>query len=174
MRKKQVAVIGSGTVNKKSDSFTLAIKLGQHLIDSDYRILCGGLEGIMAAVCKGAKLSDNYKEGMTVGIIPSLDKSISNPYVDISIATGVSFARNQIIIASADAVIAIGGGAGTLSELSFAWQLKKPILAFINAEGWSNKLAGKRIDNSQTDVIIACQSVEAAITHLSRIFNNIQ
>lgn len=174
MRKKQVAVIGSGAVNEKSESYTLALKLGQHLIDSDYRILCGGLEGIMAAVCKGAKLSNKYKEGMTVGIIPSLDKSTSNPYVDISIATGVSFARNQVIIASADAVIAIGGGSGTLSELSFAWQLKKPILAFVSAEGWSNKLAGKRIDNSRTDVIIACQSVKDAISHLSRIFDDNQ
>ena len=120
----------------------------------------------MAAVCKGAKLSNKYKEGMTVGIIPSLDKSTSNPYVDISIATGVSFARNQVIIASADAVIAIGGGSGTL--------LKKPILAFVSAEGWSNKLAGKRIDNSRTDVIIACQSVKDAISHLSRIFDDNQ
>ena len=169
MRKKQIAVIGSGSIHKENKNYRLAEDLGNKLIESGYRILCGGKGGVMEAVCKGAKLSNNYTEGSTIGILPNLNPEHCNDYVDISIATGVSIARNQVIVASADAVIAIGGGAGTLSEIAFAWQLKKPVIALANAEGWSKKLAGEKLDNSRTDKISSCYNVQEVISKLDEL-----
>lgn len=169
MKRCQIAVIGSGASNPGDDDYSLAIELGKELVDEGYRIVCGGLKGIMEAICKGAKSSLKYSEGMTVGVIPSLDINSSNPYVDITIASGMSVARNQIIIASSDAVIAIGGGAGTLSEIAFAWQLDKPILAFNTIDGWSKELAGRSIDSKCDEKIFSCSDISQAITRLNSI-----
>ncbi len=169
MRKFQIAVVGSGTIPDNSEEYQLAKNLGKCLADNDFIILCGGLGGAMKAVCEGVKESEHYVYGQTIGILPELDKSTSNAFVDVQIATGMSKARNQIIIASADAVIAISGGAGTLSELSFAWQLKKKILVLENSGGWSEKLANSRIDNSRDDKIIAVSSVDEVIDILEKI-----
>ena len=117
MRKKQIGVIGSGTASIDSKIYKLAFEIGKELVDNNFRILCGGLGGVMEAVCKGAKTSSNYSEGMTVGIVPTLDSYSVNSYVDISIASGMSLARNQIISASADAIISISGDSGTLTSL---------------------------------------------------------
>ncbi len=146
-RKKVIAVIGDANIKKNSHQYKLAERLGKALIDEGYRIQHGGMSGIMESVSKGAKQSSNYKEGMVVGIIPGFNPDEANPYVDIVIPTGLNIMRNAIV-ANADAVIAIGGGAGTLSEMAMAWQMKRMIIAY-NVEGWSGKLAGKKIDNKK-------------------------
>ncbi|MHA2255297.1 MAG: TIGR00725 family protein, partial [Candidatus Heimdallarchaeaceae archaeon] len=135
MVKPQIAVIGSGLLSDNRKEYALAKELGKGLIDEGYRILCGGLGGVMTAVCEGAKDSLNYSEGSTIGILPTMDKNQVNPFVDIIIATGLSIARNQVIIASSDLVVSISGGAGTLSELAFAWQLNKPIITLRDTGG---------------------------------------
>jgi uncharacterized protein (TIGR00725 family) len=172
MRKFQIAVIGSGSILEDSEEYLLAKDLGKNLVDNDFIIICGGLFGVMQAVCEGAKKSEFYEYGRTIGILPDVDKVTSNQFVDIQIATGMSKARNQIIIASADAVIAISGGAGTLSELSFAWQMKKPILVLKDTGGWSEKLADSRIDASREDKIIAVSTVSEAITTLKKFLSS--
>ncbi len=146
-RKKVIAVIGDANIEKNSHQYKLAERLGKALIDEGYRIQHGGMSGIMESVSKGAKQSSNYKEGMVVGIIPGFNPDEANPYVDIVIPTGLNIMRNAIV-ANADAVIAIGGGAGTLSEMAMAWQMKRMIIAY-DVEGWSGKLAGKKIDNKK-------------------------
>ena len=171
MVKIQVAVIGFGDISDNSELSRKTEKLGQLLIDNDYRILCGGLGGVMSSICKGAKESSNYKEGMTVGIIPSLDTSLTNPYIDIKIATGMSYSRNQIIIASSDIVISIGGGAGTLSEMAFAWQMNKKVISLSKSGGWSEKLAGKKIDNKRSDMIYEAKNEEEAISLISHLLS---
>ncbi len=171
MVKVQVAVIGFGDIAENSDLSKMTEKLGQLLIDNDYRILCGGLGGVMSSICKGAKESSNYKEGMTVGILPSLDTSSTNPYIDIKIATGMSYSRNQIIIASSDIVISIGGGAGTLSEIAFAWQMNKKIISISTSGGWSDKLAGEKIDNKRLDVIYEAKNEEEVISLISQLLS---
>ncbi len=171
MVKIQVAVIGFGDLSENQDLSRMTEKLGQLLIDNDYRILCGGLGGVMSSICKGAKESSNYKEGMTIGIIPSLDASSTNPYIDIKIATGISYSRNQIIIASSDIVISIGGGAGTLSELAFAWQMNKKIISLSTSGGWSEKLAGKKLDNKRSDKIYEAKNEEEAISLISKLLS---
>ncbi len=169
MIKPQIAVIGSGILSENQNEYAIAKELGKGLVDNGYRILCGGLGGVMTAVCEGAQSSSNYSEGSTIGIIPTLDKSIANPYVDVRIATGLSIARNQIIIASADAVVSISGGAGTLSELAFAWQLNKPIITFKGTGGWSNKLSNQKIDDSRIDTINSVDTVEEVLNLIPAI-----
>ncbi|MCG3220900.1 MAG: TIGR00725 family protein [Candidatus Heimdallarchaeota archaeon] len=169
MVKTQIAVIGSGLLSENQKEYALAKDLGKGLVDEGYRILCGGLGGVMTAVCEGAKASPNYSEGSTIGILPTLDKDLVNPFVDISIATGLSFARNQVIIASSDIVVSISGGAGTLSELAFAWQLNKPIITLRNTGGWSSKLSNQKIDDSRIDSIISVDTISEVLDLISKI-----
>jgi uncharacterized protein (TIGR00725 family) len=142
--KKLIAVIGDANLRVASEKYILAEKIGRSLIDNGYRLVTGGLGGVMEAASKGAQSSLNYKHGDIIGILPGNDPSEANIYVDICLPTGLDLARN-IIVANADAVIAIGGGAGTLAEMANAWALNRLIIAY-RVEGWGGKLADQRID----------------------------
>ena len=87
-------------------------------------LICGGRGGVMAAACRGAKSGG----GLTIGILPGTHRSQANPYVDIPIVTGIGEARNAIITRTAQAVIAIGGSYGTLSEIAFALAFGVPVV----------------------------------------------
>jgi uncharacterized protein (TIGR00725 family) len=119
---KMIAVIGARSCDK--DIFQSAEEIGELLAKKGYNIICGGMGGVMEAVCKGAK---TYS-GITIGILPGDHTEEANPYVDIAIASGMGIGRNILIIHSALAVIAINGGFGTLSEIAFALQLGKPVV----------------------------------------------
>jgi uncharacterized protein (TIGR00725 family) len=119
---KTVAIIGARACDDEISG--IAGLMGSLLAENGYTVICGGLGGVMEAVCKGAK----SKNGKTIGILPGNNPDEANPYIDVSIATGIGISRNLIIIRSAVAVIAISGGYGTLSELSFALQLEKPVI----------------------------------------------
>jgi uncharacterized protein (TIGR00725 family) len=99
----------------------------------------------MEGACRGAHESESYREGDTVGVLPHLDPDTANAWVDIPIATGLGHARNTLV-ANSDAIIAIGGGAGTLSEIALGWAMGRPVIA-IETPGWSARLAGEVIDN---------------------------
>jgi uncharacterized protein (TIGR00725 family) len=144
MRKISVSIIGDAGVERKTDPYQQAFDLGKCLIDNGYRIINGGMSGIMEAACQGAISSDKYLEGMVIAILPGFDPSQSNRYTDVVIPTGLDVYRNAIV-ANSDVVVAIGGGAGTLSEMAFAWIFRRMLIAY-DAEGWSGKLAGCRID----------------------------
>ncbi|HHU43068.1 MAG: LOG family protein [Bacillota bacterium] len=144
--RKIVAIIGDAIIELDSEKYKLAFEAGKALVDNGYRVQSGGLKGIMEAAFHGAKSSKNYKEGDTLAILPCFDSSWANKYSDIVVATGLDIYRN-VIVANADAVVAIGGGSGTLSELAHAWALKRLIIGYENVDGWSGKLAGKKIDN---------------------------
>ncbi|NHJ84043.1 MAG: TIGR00725 family protein [Asgard group archaeon] len=172
-RKKIIGVIGGGgEATCTKEDLTIAYKIGQLLIENNYRIINGGLFGVMEAVCKGARESNMYTDGNIIGVIPSLEKEQANDYCDIVIASGISYARNQIIVASADAIVAIGGGSGTLSEIAFAWQLNKPIFAVKTKQGWSAKLAGSRIDDKRSDIVIEVSTPEDLISKLESFFES--
>lgn len=145
MRKKIVAIIGDAQIEKDGTKYKLAFETGKALIDNGYRIQSGGMGGVMEAAFKGARSSEKYKEGDTIALVPSFNTNLVNDYADISIATGLDILRNGLV-ANASAVVAIGGGAGTLSEMAFAWTLLRPIIAFKNVDGWSSKLADTKID----------------------------
>lgn len=144
-RRLTIGVIGDAAVERGSENYILAENLGRTLIDHEYRIANGGMSGIMEAVCKGAKSSSKYIEGMVIGILPGFDPTFSNQYVDVVIATGLDTYRNAIV-ANSDVVVAMGGQAGTLSEMAYAWTFRRMLIGY-DVPGWSGKLAGTRIDN---------------------------
>lgn len=166
-RRQLIAVIGGNVSTATDDDLIIAEELGCALVDAGFRVLTGGLGGVMEAASRGARTSQNYREGDVIGVIPGLNKEAS-PHCDIVIATGMHYARNQVIVASADAVVAIGGGAGTLSEIAFSWQLGKPIYAFQSKVGWSGKLGGSAIDDRPRKPITKVATVPELIELLGR------
>lgn len=145
-RRKIVAIAGDAKVDENSDKFNIAFEIGKALIDNGYRIQTGGLGGVMRAACYGAKSSEKYKEGDIIALVPSFDINEVNEFADIVIPTGLDVMRNALV-ANASAVVAIGGGAGTLSEIAFAWTFGRLIIGVSNVDGWSSKLAGTKIDS---------------------------
>ncbi|MDD3946905.1 MAG: TIGR00725 family protein [Clostridia bacterium] len=144
--RKIIAIIGDAKIgNNDTQKYDIAFQTGKNIIDHGYRLQCGGLGGVMEAACKGARSSSKYREGDIIGILPSFDIEERNPYIDIAIPTGIDVYRN-VIVANASAVIAIGGGCGTLSEISNAWALRRMILAYNNCGGWAAKVADTRLD----------------------------
>ncbi|MBI2486141.1 MAG: TIGR00725 family protein [Deltaproteobacteria bacterium] len=118
-------VIGVIGPNQASDTeYKTAEEVGREIARRNGVLLCGGLGGVMEAACRGAK----SEGGLTIGIIPGFSKSDANPFVDIPIVTGMSHARNIIVVRSSDAIIAIGGKYGTLSEIAFALILEIPVI----------------------------------------------
>lgn len=118
-----VGVIGSSHEDEELNK--LAYEVGSLIAARGAALLCGGLGGVMHHACRGAKDSG----GLTVGILPTNRKEDANPYVDIPIVTGMGEARNVIIAKTSDAIIAVGGGYGTLSELGHALNLGKKVFA---------------------------------------------
>jgi rossmann fold nucleotide-binding protein-like protein len=141
-----ISIIGDASVEEGSPKYEMAFNLGKALVDNGYRVASGGLNGIMRAAFKGAKASKQAADGDTIAITPMFDRSITNEYADIVVATGLDVFRN-VIVANSDAVIAVGGGSGTMCEICNAWALKKMILATRNVDGWSAKVADTRLDN---------------------------
>lgn len=105
-----------GTSQPDGALATIAEEVGLGLARSGAVVLCGGLAGVMEAACRGARQAD----GLTVGLLPFKNARTANPYIVLPIATGLGEARNVLLINSAEAVIAIGGGWGTLSEIALA------------------------------------------------------
>lgn len=170
--KKIVAVIGPNQANSDSATEAFGIELGQSIIDQGYRLACGGRQGLMLAVCKGARQSTAYCEGDTLAILPGHEKSEANPYCDIVIPTGIGLARNQIVVLSADVVIAVAGGAGTLSEMAFAWQHQKPVICYTGLPGWASELAGKDLDSRSQNLMKAAPDLPAIHYWLKQLLGN--
>ncbi len=128
--KKMISVIGGRKVEKRL--LQEAEKVGRLIARKNAVVVCGGLSGVMEAVSRGARAEG----GLTVGILPQDHKRDANEYIDIPIATGLGIGRNVIIARAADAVIAIGGEYGTLSEIAFSLQMGKPV---VGIETWDIK-----------------------------------
>jgi hypothetical protein len=117
-----IAVIGG----RRADKALLkeAEEVGRLIAKHNAILMCGGLKGVMEAVSRGAR----SEGGLTVGILPHDHKRKANRYIDVPVATGLGIGRNVIIARSADAVIAVGGEYGTLSEIAFSLQMGKPVI----------------------------------------------
>ena len=121
-KRKFIAVIGGGQPTAKEAH--LAEEVGRELARQGAVLVCGGLGGVMEAACRGA--SDNG--GTTIGILPGDNRGAANPYVQIPIATGAGYTRNSAVVKSAQAVIAVGGSYGTLTEIGYALQTGIPVI----------------------------------------------
>lgn len=144
-----VAVIGNAACSVEEAK--LAQEIGEQLASRGATVVCGGLGGAMEAVCRGAKL----KGGLTVGILPGNDPEMANPWVDVAIATGVGEGRNVMVVQSAQAVIAIGGRYGTLSEIGLALKRGIPV---VGLNTWVLSRGGK-----EDDTIIRARNVADAV-----------
>ncbi len=116
-----VSVIGASDPDERT--MKLAYRVGQVVARLPAVLICGGLGGVMEWACKGAK----EVGGLTVGIIPQVDKSFANKYVDVVISTGMGYARNVMVAYSGDVVVALPGQYGTLSEIAFALSVGKRV-----------------------------------------------
>jgi uncharacterized protein (TIGR00725 family) len=126
VRAVQVSVVGSGTEHEER-----AEEVGRLLAERGATVVCGGLGGVMAAAARGAKEAG----GTTIGILPGEDAQGANPWLDHVVVTGIGHARNLAVVASGDAVIAVGGSWGTLAEIGFAIRLGRPTV--ILEPGWA-------------------------------------
>jgi uncharacterized protein (TIGR00725 family) len=117
-----IGVIGGSTCTKEEAA--LAEETGGLLAQRGAVLVCGGLGGVMEAVARGAKANG----GVTVGILPGGDPRAANKYIDVPLATGLGEMRNFLIVQTAHALIAIGGGVGTLSEIALAQRIEKPVV----------------------------------------------
>jgi uncharacterized protein (TIGR00725 family) len=122
VRPRIVGVIGGSEVSPAL--YAAAEAIGREIAAQGAVIVTGGLTGVMEAAAKGAKAAG----GLTIGILPGLSPNDANPYIDLPIATGFGEARNIIIVRTADVLIAVGGGYGTLAEIAFALRLRKPVI----------------------------------------------
>ncbi len=155
---KIIGVVGSSRAD--ADVIRLAEEVGSEIAKRGAAVVCGGLTGVMEAVCRGAR----KEGGLTIGIIPSDDKNDANPYVQIPIVTGMGMGRNVMLVKTADVVIAVGGEFGTLSEIAHALNIGKRV---IGLRTWQlEKAREKPIPN----LIVATspkQAVEIAMSSIS-------
>ena len=122
MTKRIIGVIGSGRADASLTG--IAEEVGRLIATREALLVCGGLGGVMEGAARGAKTAG----GTTIGILPQATKEMANQYIDVPVATGFEEGRNLIIIRTSDALIAIGGEYGTLSELAFALKMGKPVI----------------------------------------------
>ncbi len=167
-----VAVIGNGGADPERDE--VAAGIGEMIAAAGCGLVCGGLGGVMAAASRGARSAADGGSTPIIAILPGTDKQDANPYADIVIPTGLGYARNLVVVLAADAVIAVGGQSGTLSEIAHAWQLGKPICALAGPPGWAARLAGRPVDDKRPDVIFEAKSVEEAAAWLQRILQELR
>jgi len=149
-----IAVIGDSSCSPEEAK--LAQSVGELLAQQGAIVVCGGLSGVMEAACRGAK----SKGGLTIGILPGQDPSTANPWVDIPVVTGIGEARNVAVVKSAQAVIAIGGRYGTLSEIAYALKSNIPV---VGLNTWSLSRNGQK-DDSIIRVRSATEAVDKAIS----------
>ena len=150
MKNPVVAVIGGGR-DERPEVLAAAEAVGRGLAARGAILVCGGLKGVMEAACRGAAAGG----GMTVGILPGESPESANPHVTLPIVTGMGIGRNVIIVRTADALIAIGGEYGTLSEIAFALQMKK----FVVGIGSWNIPGVQMVSNAE-------EALTAVVSHL--------
>ena len=144
-----ISVIGESKATEQN--YSIAEKVGILIARSGATLVCGGLEGVMEAACKGAKSAG----GSTIGILPGLSKGEANQWIDIPICTGLGDARNIVVVRTGSAVIAIGGAYGTLSEIGHALSDGKPIFAL---NSWELTKSG-----IQDPLLIHCKNETEAV-----------
>jgi uncharacterized protein (TIGR00725 family) len=147
-RRRLVAVCGES--DPQTPLKDLAFELGRGIAQRDAVLICGGLTGVMEHAARGARAAG----GLTIGVLPGDDTDDANAYIDIAIATGLGHARNAILARTADGVVALGGGLGTLSEIALALRNRRPT---IGIKTWRFD----RDDRTEPELPVAANPTEA-------------
>ena len=164
--KQIIAVIGNANIENNIEKQKISFELGKLIIDNGFILATGGLGGVMEYASKGAKSSKIYTENSIIGVLPDYNSENANKYVDIAIPTGFGLARNLMLISMSNAIFAVGGGSGTLNEISASWQMNKLIIG-LQVNGWSEKLCGKALDERRNDIIFCAKDAQEAINLLN-------
>lgn len=143
-----VAVVGGGHADESECD--QAARVGRALGEAGAVVVCGGLGGVMEAVCRGARDGG----GLSIGILPGAERSAANAYVDVAVPTGMGEGRNMLVVRCADALVAVGGEYGTLSEVALALQAGIPV---IGLGTWELSKRGRPVD-----AVTVAQSPEEA------------
>jgi len=162
MRLRQVVVIGSSDA---SENLEESYEIGRYIARNGWVLITGGRGGVMEAASRGASV----EEGVVVGVIPDTAFSGANSYCTIVIPTGIGFARNVINALSGDVIIAIGGKYGTLSELAFARQYRKPIICCTFAGGWGGTFYRHSREEDPAYPLFQAGSVDDVCAHLDSL-----
>jgi uncharacterized protein (TIGR00725 family) len=157
-----VAVVGGSEAD--AGVWDQAEAVGRELAARGAVVVCGGLGGVMEAACRGAKSAG----GTTVGILPTDDRAAANPFVDVAVATGMGEARNALVVRTADALVAVAGEFGTLSEIALALRAGKPVVGLGTWELAREGRAVEVIVRASDAVDAAQRAVEAAASRRPR------
>ena len=136
------------------DVYEDTLEIGRRLADEGYLVFCGGGAGVMEAIAKGV----HDEGGIVIGVLKGQDLEEGNKYLTVPIATGIGIARNAILAYNCDAAIAISGQYGTLSEISYAFQLKKPVIGY---KTW------------EIDPVIQAKTLEEVVPKLNKELNHV-
>jgi len=167
MGKKVVAIIGGRNCTKEVEY--LAQELGEKMAKVADVLVCGGLSGVMAAVCQGFKKG----EGITIGVLPGYNKNDANPFIDIALPTGIGLARNVLVVKSADAVVALPGESGTLSEIAYCLQFSIPVVTLVPRTSYETMTMKvlNRMEPADLPGVIKVETVEQAVEKVSLFIN---
>ena len=158
-RKPQILVAGSSEDHCSEKAYRLAYEVGREIARNNATLITGGLGGVMEAASRGAKEAG----GIVVGIIPHEDLEYANKYCDVVVATGIGWARNFSTAYSADAVIIIGGGAGTAIEAMVAYFKDKPIIALKGSGGFADRFGGEYLDDRKIRKVTVAENPSEAV-----------
>lgn len=150
-----IGVIGESVFSDAAHE-ALAEDVGRRIAAAGAALVCGGLGGVMEAACRGARQAG----GRTLGILPGADRTEANPFVEIAVPTGMGQGRNYLIVLTADALIAIGGGFGTLSEIALALRAGKPV---VGLRTWDASRRGLRAP------LVTASSADEAVREALRL-----
>ena len=158
-KRNQILIIGHDKHGFTEEHEKIAYETGSEVAKSDSVLITGGLEGVMKAACHGAKDAG----GLTVGIIPQEESSYANEFCDIVIPSGMGLTRDFLTALSADGIIIIGGGSGTLAEVCAGYVHNKPMVAIKNTGGVADQYADKYVDHRERVKIIGVSSPQEAV-----------
>ena len=158
-KKRQILVIGNNTNGCTPVHEKFAYDVGKEIAMSDSVLITGGLGGVMTAASHGA----HDANGLTVGIIPQDNATMANQYCDVVIPTGMGFARDFLNALSADGVIIVGGGSGTLSEVCAAYMSKKPMVAIRSLKSSISPYIDDFLDHRENVKIVGVDTSHDAV-----------
>lgn len=156
----QVAIVGSSEAD--ANALKIAEQAGAVIARLGAALVTGGRGGVMAAASKGCVEAG----GTVIAVTPHKQMDEVNDYAHYHIPTGMGWARNAITGMAGDVVLVIGGMAGTMSEIAYAWMYDRPIIAMSCCEGWSKRMASQKVDDRRNDTIIDCKTIAELETAL--------
>ncbi len=168
VRKRQILVIGNNTNGCTPKHEKIAYDIGIEIAKSDSVLINGGLGGVMEAASHGA----HDANGLTVGIIPQDDASLANEFCDIVIPTGMGLTRDYLNALSADGVIIVGGGSGTLSETCASYMYKKPMVVIKNLGSSVDPYIDGYVDHRKNIKIIGVDTAQEAVQKILELISN--